>query len=195
MDQDMSGSGPLVIDAPSMTPSRLIMALGKNGNAYLLDPSNMGGVGGAVVGQSHVSNGQISNAAAWATIGGATYVVANNNWTGTPGCVNGSGSLFAMKLDNSAPNKMTEIWCGASGGFTSPIITTSDGTNDAIVWVQGSPAHGGDTSLHAYDLLTGAPITNTVSVPGVASLNPTLMVAHGRLFVASTDGHVYAATP
>jgi hypothetical protein len=195
-DTDISGSGPLVIDAPSMTPSKLVMALGKNGDAYLLDPGNLGGVGGTVVGHTNVSNGAISNAAAWATIGGSTYVVGNNNWTGGSGCANGGGDLFALKLDPSAPNKMTEVWCGDPGGYTSPIITSSDGSNDAIVWVQGSTSKGGaDTKLHAYDLLTGAPIANSVSVPGVTHLSPTLIAAHGRIFVASTNGHVYAATP
>ncbi len=41
-DTDLSGSGPLVIDAPSMTPSKLVMAEGKDGFLYLVDRTNLG---------------------------------------------------------------------------------------------------------------------------------------------------------
>jgi hypothetical protein len=84
-DTDMSGSAPIVIDAPSMTPSALLMAMGKDGNLYLLDRSNLGGIGSTIVGQSHVLNGEISNAGAFATIGGNTYVVMRPNGTGNAG--------------------------------------------------------------------------------------------------------------
>ena len=43
-DVDLSGSGPLVIDAPSMTPTTLLMAQGKDGYLYLINRTDLGGV-------------------------------------------------------------------------------------------------------------------------------------------------------
>ncbi len=194
-DNDISGSGPLVIDTPT---SKLVLALGKDGNAYLVDRNNMGGVGGTIPGQLKVSNGAISNAAAWANVGGTIYVVANNSWTGLSDCATGTGDLFAIKIDST--NKMTEVWCGVSGGHTSPIITSPDGMGDFVVWIGGGNdgAGGGGTGdgkLHAYDLVTGTAIPNTASIPGMAVLSPTLVAANGRIYAASNMGTVYAVTP
>jgi hypothetical protein len=204
-DIDISGSGPMVIDAPGMA-KKLVLALGKDGKAYLIDPANMGGMGGTILATTTVSHGAISNAAAWASIGGTVYVVANNNWTQGSGCAlggmdknggnNQNDNLFMFTI--SASNTITEVWCGNSGGHTSPIITTSDGTNDAIVWIGGgSSGNGGpgDNKLHAFDLLSGVEIPNTASVAGMATLSSSLMAAHGRIYAASTQGSVYAITP
>jgi hypothetical protein len=199
-DTDISGSGALVIDAPGAASSKkLVLALGKDSNAYLIDPANMGGQGGTILKQARVSNGAISNAAAWMNIGGTIYVVANNNWTAGSGCAlpnSGANNLFAFTID--ASNTIKEIWCGNSGGHTSPIITSTDGKSEPIVWIGGgSSGNGGpgDNKLHAFDLLTGTEIPNTVSVPGMATLSASLIAAKGRIYAASTQGVVYAVTP
>jgi hypothetical protein len=44
-DLDVGGSGPVVVDVPGATPSHLVVALGKNGVAYVLDRQNLGGIG------------------------------------------------------------------------------------------------------------------------------------------------------
>jgi hypothetical protein len=73
-DRDVGSSGLLFVDVPGATPSSLLVALGKDGNAYLIDPANMGGIGGSVSTQQ-VARGAIVNApAAYATSQG-TYVV------------------------------------------------------------------------------------------------------------------------
>jgi outer membrane protein assembly factor BamB len=192
-DTDLSGSGPIVIDAPGMTPSALVMAMGKDGNLYLLDRSNLGGIGATIVGKSLVTNSEISNAGAFATIGGSTYVVMRPNSIGAQGqeCMTGSGDLVGVKLDMTAPNKMATIWCADSGGNSSPVITSSDGTKDALVWVAGVD---GDEKLHAYDLLTGAPVFAGGTVSGMRHLSSTLMVANGRIYAAG-DGKVFAFKP
>ena len=41
---DLGGCGPLLVDVPGATPSRLVVALGKDGNAYLLNRDNLGGI-------------------------------------------------------------------------------------------------------------------------------------------------------
>ena len=42
-DVDLGSSGPLPVDVPGATPSSLVVAMGKDRNAYLLDRNNLGG--------------------------------------------------------------------------------------------------------------------------------------------------------
>ena len=201
-DVDIDGSGPLVIDAPSMTPSKLVMAEGKDGYLYLMDRTNLGGITSAPntanVGALQVSTGEISNGSAFATIGGTTYVVIRpNGGSGGANCPNGtSGELVGVKLDATAASKMTVAWCANANAAGSPIITSSDGTHDPIVWVAGGDSsNDGDNQLHAFDLLTGNVVfagggsgdafTTTVHHFG------TLAAVHGRIF-ATGDGTLYA---
>src|SRR6185436_2382794 len=55
-DLDLGSSGPLVVDVPGAQPSKLVMAFGKDGNAYLLDRTNLGGIS-PPLGLVHVSTG------------------------------------------------------------------------------------------------------------------------------------------
>ena len=60
-------SGPLLVDVPGATPSSLIVVLGKDGNAYLLDRGNLGGITAPVTslqvtdGVDHSGSGNLSN--------------------------------------------------------------------------------------------------------------------------------------
>jgi hypothetical protein len=188
------------------------MALGKDSNLYLLDRSNLGGVGATTIGTQSVLNGEISNATVFATIGGSTYVVARPNSTGNLGvnCMTGSGDIVGVKLDMTAANKMSTIWCANSGGNSSPVITSSDGTKDALVWVAGAE---GDNQLHAIerrnarraglggrsggiespsrvDLLTGHVVFGgggaADQIPNVRHFT-TVIAADGRVVVAGDD--------
>jgi hypothetical protein len=86
---------------------------------------------------------------------------------------------------------MATIWCANSGGNSSPVITSSDGTNDALVWVAGVD---GDNQLHAFDLLTGTSVPTGGTVANMRHLSSTLMVANGRIYAAG-DGKVFAFKP
>jgi hypothetical protein len=72
-DTDLGGSGPVLVDVPGATPSQLVVALGKDGNAYLLNRSNLGGVS-APVASLHVSGSSIIQAAATYRTNQGTYV-------------------------------------------------------------------------------------------------------------------------
>ena len=48
-DTDISGSGVQLFDVPGATPSALVLVLGKDGNAYLLNRTNMGGMSASPV--------------------------------------------------------------------------------------------------------------------------------------------------
>src|SRR5207237_6783899 len=43
-DVDLGSSGPLLVDVPGATPSHLVVALGKDRNAYLVNRDNLGGI-------------------------------------------------------------------------------------------------------------------------------------------------------
>src|SRR5262249_9798498 len=47
-DTDLGGCSAILIDVPGATPSQLVLALGKDGNAYLVNRNNLGGVAGPV---------------------------------------------------------------------------------------------------------------------------------------------------
>jgi hypothetical protein len=104
-----------------------------------------------------------------------------------------SGDLVGVKLDPTAAQKMTVVWCAASHGVGSPSITTSDGTNDPIVWVFAADqgAHG---KLYSWNLTTGAPVfTGGASTDTAANVRrfTTPIVVHGRIFVGG-DNQLYA---
>src|SRR5262249_51229297 len=84
-DLDLGGSGPILVDVPGATPSQLVVALGKNGVAYLMDRNNLGGFGSGDgvnregLGSAQVATDSIVNAAAAYTTASGTYVVMLSN--------------------------------------------------------------------------------------------------------------------
>lgn len=193
-DLDLGGSGPLVVDAPALEPSALVVAQGKDGKVYLLDRSNLGGIGTANVGSDTMVSGEFIQSGAFATVRGTTYLVLHGH-RGAQGtqCPGGtSGDLLAIALDPGAPHKMKTAWCANSHRQGSPIITTSDGAHDALVWTAGAESDG---ALHAWDLATGAVVFGggATQVPALRRFT-TLIDVKGRLVVAA-DGRVYAFEP
>ena len=63
---------------PAATPAHLVVAMGKDGNAYLLDRDNLGGVT-VPVASLHVSNNVIIQAAATYRTNQGTYVAFRGN--------------------------------------------------------------------------------------------------------------------
>jgi hypothetical protein len=98
-DTDLGGSGPLLVDVPGSTPSALIVALGKDGNAYLLNRGNLGGIT-APVASLHVSNNVIIQAAATYRTAQGTYVVFRAN----------SSTLSAFRVNPGSPPTITSSW-------------------------------------------------------------------------------------
>jgi len=197
------GTTPIVFDLPGSTPSTLAIAFGKDGNAYLLDRGNLGGVGAALgAGPScsttgncfslHVATNEVISAPVLYTTATATYVATRGNGGA---CTSGSGDLLTVQVLPGSPPSLKAAWC-AAGGAGSPMVTTSDGHADAIVWTLGAE---GDGRLHAFDGDTGAtiPFTNsTAMVPGMRRYN-TPIAAKGRIFVPvdGPNGGVVAFKP
>lgn len=179
-DTDLSGSGPILVDVPGATPSALVVAIGKDRNAYLLDRNNLGGVT-APLAQSVVSSGTVINAAATYRTSLGTYVVLRPV----------SGTLTAFKINAASPPTIATGWSASSSGRSSPFVTTTDGTNNSIVWAFGV---GASQRLFGYNGDTGAVIyagggANDV-ISGTRAFN-TGIAARGRIYVAG-DNKVYA---
>ena len=180
-DVDLGGSGPLLVDVPGATPSNLVVALGKDGNAYLLNRGNLGGIT-APVAQSHVSNNGIIQAAATYRTNQGTYVVFRAN----------GGTVSAFRINAGNPPTITAAWSMNQSGCGSPFVTSTNGTNNMVVWVVGA---NGDYRLHGYDGDTGAVIYtgggNDEVMAGTHSYNTTGIAVRGRIYVG-TDNKVYA---
>jgi hypothetical protein len=181
-DIDLGGSGALLVDVPGATPSQLVVSLGKDGNAYLLDRANLGGVS-VPVAQAHVSSSAIIQAAATYRTALGTYVVFCGNTT----------QLSAFRIGATSPPTITSVWTVSQGGRGSPFVTSTDGSSNAIVWGIGSE---GDQRLHGFDGDTGAVVFSgggaNELMAGARRFN-TGIAARGRIYVAN-DSQVYAFT-
>ncbi len=180
-DTDLGGSGPVLLDVPGATPSSLVLALGKDGNAYLLDRSNLGGVS-VPVASLHVSSSAIIQAAATYHTSQGTYVVFRAS----------SSLLSAFRINPTNPPTITSVWSVTQSGVGSPFVTSTDGTNNMIVWSVGA---SGDQRLHGYDGDTGAEIfagggANEL-MAGTHTYSTTGIVARRRIYIAA-DNKVYA---
>jgi len=190
-DLDM-GTSPILFDQPGSTPSHLAIVFAKVGEAYLLDRNDLPGVGSAL-GATGTANstkkvviGQIISAPVLYTTKTATYASFKGK---AVTCPTGSGSLTTITITPGSPPSLAPAWCGGAG-TGSPIVTTSDGTNDAIVWLMGTEGSG---QLQAFDGDTGATLSfagSTVSIPNTRRYNAPI-AAKGKIYVAA-DGAVVA---
>jgi len=189
-DVDLGGTGPVLLDVPGATPSMLLVGLGKDGKIYLADRAKLGGIGGAVA-VAKVSSGAIINAAAaYATAKGA-YVVFKGAGSSCPA---GQGDLTAVRIVPGSPPAVVTAWCARQNGTGSPIVTTTDGHAEAIVWSVGAE---GDARIHGFDgdsgLVVYAGGGPTDAMPGGVPRYQTPILAKGRLFVGG-NGAVHAFT-
>jgi len=178
-DIDLGGVSATVIDVPGATPSQLVLALGKDSNAYLVDRNNLGGVTSPVAqaGVSGINRG--TSAVTYHTSQG-TYFAFHNE----------ANAIRAYKITPTNPPTITFAWSMSQTGRGSPWVTTNGATN-FIVWVAGV---AGDQRLHAYDGDTGAVIyagggANEL-MTGTRQWN-TGIAARGRIYFAA-DNKVYA---
>jgi outer membrane protein assembly factor BamB len=124
------------------------------------------------------------------TTAAATYVTFRAS--GAFCLATGGGDLSTLQITAGTPPTLTGAWC-ATAGSGSPMVTTSDGQADAIVWQMGAE---NDNHLHAFDGDTGAPLAfpgRSVTIPGMRRYNAPI-AAKGRIYVAA-DGAVVAFKP
>ena len=184
-DLDMGGTSPILINVPGARPSRLVMALGKNNYAYLLDPANLGGMDAtpiatvrAVVRVDHQRGGRLHH---------AERDVCRIRGPGVQLPERPGGGLTALKISATSPPTLSTAWCGAPAGVNSPAVSQTDGNgSNAVVWVVGS-----DNNLYGVDGDTGANVFAGATPMSAVQGIQTPIIANGRVFVAS-NSQVYA---
>jgi PQQ enzyme repeat len=189
-DADLGGTNPIPLDlSTSGGTQKLIIALGKDGKAYLLDRNNLGGIGGALVAQAVAQASILGAPAAYPSPDGMAVAFAGTG-AQCPSRTSGTGITVLNIQAGSPPNMMT-AWCGTVRGRGSPIATTTDGRANPIVWTLGAE---GDNRLHGFrgdrgELLITTP---TETLTGLRHFQ-TLIATPERLFVGADDG-IYAFT-
>jgi hypothetical protein len=186
---ELGGANPLPIDLPGTAP--LLLQFGKDGNAYLLDRANLGGIGGALMSQ-RVALGSIITAPAVYPIDGDMFAAFQARGALCPsGATTG---LAALAVSPGARPGLRTAWCApfdSRGARPIPIVTTTDGHADPIVWIVGA---GGDNRLHGYRGDTGQVVfagggadDRVDGLPHFA----TVLAADRALFIAG-NGRLYA---
>jgi hypothetical protein len=186
-DVDIGGTGPVPVDVLGARPSKLVVGLGKDGKIYLLERGRLGGVGGQVAARAVASGPIITAAAAYATPRG-TYVVFHGEGKGCP--KGQSGDLTAVRIAPGSPPSARVAWCARQRGRGSPMVTTTDGQSEAVVWSVGAE---GDDRLRGFDGDTGEVLYESREPLGRVRRFQTPILAGGRIFVA-VEGGVKAFT-
>src|SRR5205823_14021906 len=179
-DTDLGGVSATIVDVPGATPSQLVLALGKDGMAYLLDRNNLGGVSLPVASANLPSAVRGQSAATYHTSQGTYFAFHTEN-----------NAVVAYKITPTNPPAIVPAWSMSQSGLGSVFVTSADGTNNVIVWVAGG---GGDQRLHAFNGDTGAVVyagggTNEL-MTATRKWN-TGIVARGRIYYPA-DNKIYA---
>jgi hypothetical protein len=185
-DADLGGTEalPLEIAVSGGRPARRVIALGKDGNAYLTDRANLGGIGGALA-TVPVANGDIRTAPAIYQTDAATMVAFTS--PGSSHC--SGGNITMLKVAASGASPVSFAWCAALNGAGAPIVTTTDGKANAMVWAAGAE---GDNALHGFNALTGQVVFSGAgtAMSGLRHFE-TILATRQRFYVAA-DNAVYA---
>jgi hypothetical protein len=186
-DLDLGGTAPIPLDVPTANGVRkLILAIGKNGVAYLLDRDNLGGIGGELA-RAHVTTMRADASPAVWVAGDRVFVALQVLGMDCPPNPPGKG-LLVLKIRADPEPAISTAWCNRDTSYGSPIVTTTDGRSNPIVFGLSQ----GDNRLYAYRGDTGELLAPPQSLLGTTRLQ-TLIAADGRLY-ATGGGKVYAFT-
>jgi len=184
-DLDIGGVTPLPLTLPT-GPIPLLLALGKDGKAYLLNRASLGGTGGALA-VRQAARGVIITAAAAYPLRDAVLVAYQARGATCPNGAHVSG-IAALAVTGNA---LQSAWCAPMDGGGAPIVTTTDGTSEPIVWAVGAE---GDDRLHGFRGDTGEEIYaggGTWDLMNGLRHFATILVAEGRFYIAG-DGHIFS---
>src|SRR6185369_8191827 len=105
-DTDLGGVSATIIDVPGATPSQLVLALGKDRNAYLLNRNNLGGITAPVT-QANVSGTSLrgTSAVTYRT-GQGTYFAFHDD----------GNAVTAYRITAANPPGIVSAWSMGQGG-------------------------------------------------------------------------------
>ncbi len=155
-----------------------MLALGKDGNAYLLNRENLGGIGHQIA-MAQVSTNKIKTA--MATYPGADAAMVAFEGQGSA-CPSGqSGNLVMLRI---TPSAIATAWCASFNGSGAPIVTTTDGKTNPIIWVAGAQ---GDGKLYGFRGTVGKLLAAVAGGGAPIQGFQTILWANGRFYVAADD--------
>ena len=111
-DLDLGGTAAIPFDVVGPNGARkLIFAIGKTGEAYLLDRDNLGGVGGALANARVTTNIAITSPAVWSAADGVLVVLQGDG----AHCPRGepADGLIALKIRVDPAPAIETAWCGS----------------------------------------------------------------------------------
>src|SRR5882757_3426904 len=114
---EIAGAGPVLVDVPGATPSRLVVQLGKDEYAHLLNRDNLGGIT-APVAEARVAFSYIYGGVAAYRTNQGTYVAFRA----------GPDALKAFRITATSPPTVIDGWVvnRGSGGCGAPWVTSTD---------------------------------------------------------------------
>jgi hypothetical protein len=187
-DADLGGANEVLFDMPGASKPHLVAAGGKDGNLYLMNRDNLGGIGGQLLVQQVATSQVKGSPAVYATAMG-TYVVFHIEGGSGMGCSQG-GNLVAVKITAAGTGFTAKVaWCSVENGLGSPMVTTTDGTSNAIVWAA-------DNHLWGYDGDTGAKILDgTKTAMGSSIQGWNVPIAASGHIAVGVNGALYLFSP
>lgn len=182
---DMSAAGPLLLPDQTTGPPRLMLSLGKQGVAYVINRDDMGKF-------QEGSDSQIVQSFTWGACGmgrclifGTPAYFGNTVYMAAVGDGLKAYSLIGGRLSLSGQSPNVFRWPGAS-----PVIS-ANGSADGIVWALETNGSGAPIVLHAYaaaDVSTELYSSNQEVArdnPGPAIKFAVPMVMNGKVYVGS----------
>jgi hypothetical protein len=184
-DIDIGGSGVVLAELPGAAASHLAVVLGKDQKMYLLDRTNLGGAMVTPPFSGSVAASEIINEPVAYTTSKGTWVAFKASCPG-----GGAATINAVQL-TTAPAAGT-AWCAKVPGGGSPMVTTTGGGDNTVVWFASTEGEGvtPDYKLYGFDGDTGATLVSTTPMTTMRRFNSPI-AAKGRIYVAS-DQQLYS---
>jgi hypothetical protein len=216
-DQDFGSSSVMLLNVPGATPSKVGVTVSKDAHLYVVDLAKLGNAdgGGELVDLPLTPSNHSARVSpvAYTTATGihVAVTVDRGAYTGCPGTAPDPGMAILEGFTVSATNpiKVTQSWCTTIGGPTmadnatiknrsaSPLVTTTDGKANPIVWVAGSAsqATSGTTAnlLYGVDGETGVVLYHGGNCAGIRQWTTPIAVK-GHIVVGG-DGHLCSWSP
>jgi hypothetical protein len=196
-DSDVGSSGALLVDVPGGSPSNLVAALGK-AFGYLVDRDNLGGITAPLSTPvtMPVNMNAIGAPVSYQTTRG-TYVVERLDEYLPPPSPS-IDDFKAYHVSATSPPQLVSAWTPSTPGFLigslgSPFVTSTDGSNNVVVW---GVEYGANHYLIGLNGDTGSAVFLRGGINGTAiglEHMSTAIAARGRIYVAG-DNQVYAFT-
>jgi hypothetical protein len=219
-DQDMSSSSVMLLNVPGSTPANYAVTESKDAHVYFLDSSKLGAAtGGGQIIDLQVTTTPTNHSARTSPVMYTTatgihiaITVDRGPYVGcpaTPAVDTGLAILMGLTVTPGSPIKVTQNWCTNIGGpssadggtiknrSASPLVTTTDGKANPIVWVAGSASQTATntpaTLLKGIDGETGAVVYSGGNCAGIQKWTTPIAVK-GHIVIGG-DGKLCSWSP